>query len=329
MALDERRVKEAFGKVKRERDKILFDINAILKRLEGQEKALDLHSDVKKQIDVLNRVNLEKFVAKLDKEIDTINAFIADMNKRTDYVNDAMKKFSHNMEVQQVQYDDLKSKLHDVQKQAQNNKLDMKVISDHGDEMQELVDEKIAMENGALRLEMQTGFAEQSVEMNKLSDKVDGLLKLSDENDEALPEIFEEFALAVDKRVEDEMKVLRRDLNSKLEDIQKTLKVAVKDRVSLDATSSSTITTKRPSAPKKTRSKTTTSTSKKETVKVQVVEEKKETPKKKEVKTTTSTPKRVPQEEKKEGVFKKTVKWLFVDEDEDETLKSVKKETTK
>lgn len=346
----ESRLKEAFRKIKDERDKIHFDLNQINNRLERYERSLELTEDIRKQLKVLDRVDVEKFVKKLDSEINLINSFMKDVNERSEFVNDVLKKLNHQLEFNQSQIEDLNDKLKEVQSTSKTNRLDVKVLDEYAQDIERMLEEKISLEVGQLRLELQSGLAETAVDRNIIQDKLNNMQNTVETHERSIPEIFENFSKIVNDRVNNEMKEVRSEMKALVNEIRnetKEFKKSLKEDVkknkalaseavvairkverktqSIENKASKKKEEKAKSVPVVAKKETQKEVTKKESEPKKKVEEKKVT---KTSKKSSSDFKKIPDQDKskeqKDGAFTRAVKWLFVDEEEDQTLNDVK-----
>jgi chromosome segregation ATPase len=357
--MNERKVKEAFNKVKTEvtgLKNLSFDLR---RRLGKVEEAALLSQEVKKEIEKLKELKINEFISKLEKDVDKLMNFISSMEKKSTQTNSTIEKISKKIEVSKTEFEDLKKKFSKTQSESQNTNLELKSFLEQTQEFEQLVNEKVSMEISSLKLEFREQFAQQAQELEKIkklsnSNKEKELIKQIKEQEEELKKLKkeqrqlkdafnpEEFMEMLNEKVSLEHSSLRletqaslaefasdlRDfartvegikkkstkqeeakvqkLNDQVKEQKKAMKEQEKELIKLKKkkeasqakkTKTSATTQKKKTAPKTSQKKTLTKTQKKENQIPELVEEK---------------------SKKEPGRVRKAVKWLFVDDEEEQ-----------
>lgn len=229
--MNEQKLKEAFQKVKGDMSNLESQVLTLKKKLSMQERALSLNREIKKDIDLLKQMNLNDFVRKLDFEIDNVNKYVVEINKRTEKVNAAIEKFSTQLEVYEVQFADLKKKFHESQNTSQNTALDMKALDEHTAEFERLIDEKVSLENGSLRLELESAIATLARDVDIAKTEMEKKLK-SVETKKERGFDAEEFAEMINEKVSLEVSSLRLEMQEEMARLHRELAEARKEQKS-------------------------------------------------------------------------------------------------
>ncbi len=233
----DKKIKKSFGKVKADFLKVNNEILDVRVQLNKLSKKNEVGIDIQAQLNRLEKVDLERFVVNMEKEFRSINVLIKSFNSKFEENSKFMEKFNFELEKYHTEIKDLKKKITNTQSKTENTNLDVEVLNSKFSDIQELLNEKIDLQNAALRMEMME-------EISKLYNQLGN-------------------------------------------------QVARNERIEFESS--------KPPKPSKLEKKVITSN--------------------KEIKKKSQN--------KEEGKFKKAVKWLFVDDDEDETIDSIKDEVKK
>lgn len=151
--MDEKKLKQAFSKVKTDFDLLDLEVSQIKTHLGKLSQGISISSDIQKQIKKLENVDLETFVLNLESEFKSIHTLMTDFNQRFNQTSKFIEKFSNEMEKYNSELADLKAKLNKTQNSTANTKLDVNILNEKFTELQELLSEKVDLELGSLRLE--------------------------------------------------------------------------------------------------------------------------------------------------------------------------------
>lgn len=149
--MNSEKLKSAFGKIREDIQALNFklknqeknlndDFKKFEKKIENLEKAGQLSSNIKDQIDELKKIDIESYIEQLKKNYEFIKNINEDFNQR--------------LENFYLQFNDLKDKISNYSSLASSNNQQIDEILSRMEIMEELIDKKIKIETQNIKEEI-------------------------------------------------------------------------------------------------------------------------------------------------------------------------------
>lgn len=298
--MNEAKLKTAFGKIKK-------DIDSIKKELGNLKELRSLNSDVKNQKNI-TKYDLEGFVVNMQKDLSELSKLVSEFNTRFKNSDEEINKFSKKLKKYHNELLEVKKNLSTNTNETTNAELDLRVLNERFSEFEELINEKMSLENASLKLELED-------EIATISDRVESKQTQSGEgvSENALEIHMREFNELINEKITLEINSMRLEFTEeigKLYDRFYNEIIDIKTEMGIRPQTSAR-------SPKPTKKNTIT---KKPLSKKTIAKEEEKTT----IDTTQSKNKEKPSK------IKKAIKWLFVDEDEEiDSIRSEVKKSSK
>ncbi len=187
------KIKVAFSKIK-------TDMSLLKHKLEQLEKAHSLNDETKQQIKKLKELNIENFVKDMENEFTAISTLIKEFNERFKKNSSEMETFANLLQKYHLEIEDIKKSLLSTEDKTENTSVDLDAINTKIDDLQELLTEKIELENNSQKLEINTQIADIYSEISKQNKKFEKFFDDLSIKSKTLEEINTHLSSAIDER---------------------------------------------------------------------------------------------------------------------------------